>query len=471
MHEPFAISYYGRLWNASAEEQAKAVALFGDKAENPAEIFQIQDGVATINILGPLTKKGPSALALFFGFGGTGYNAIIEAVEAIKPEVEAGNVQRVDQIMDTPGGEVDGVDSAYQALAGLYEMVDSRAISTGMIASAGYYLAAPAGRIEAQAPTDMIGSIGVKIAGFDFTELFEKHGVKRRVIVSGNAPKKDRTLATEEGREILQREVDALERVFYMRIGQGRGVSADTIREKFGQGGILLAFDPGREKPDALSAGMIDGLTVDNVVALSDLVGEHENAPHAGDHTSRGYATQISEAERLKVSGRRNGQPNKQERGRGSANQQETQKMSLKQLLADNTEARAEFDKALADAKNGGHAEGLAEGKQKAEADAKQRGERVAVIMSADKSYPKPVLDHCLKVLKGEASVESLDTVVATADTVMELQASAAAVEEGAEAGTTAGGQQTTTGADGVAENEDQFQQQVSAAKGGGSAK
>lgn len=52
-------------------------------------------------------------------------------------------------------------------------------------ASGGYYIAAAADKIYAH-PSSLVGSIGVRLDGFGFTELMKKAGVERRLLTAGD---------------------------------------------------------------------------------------------------------------------------------------------------------------------------------------------------------------------------------------------------------------------------------------------
>jgi ClpP class serine protease len=216
------------------------------------------DGDAMLAISGPMSPEGPSFVDRLFGYGGTAYSDIIEAANSLRGNE---SVKRVKLVMHTPGGTVDGMHGAQDALKKLAAEKDVVAENHGMIASAGYGLAVAADRIIAMTPFAKTGSIGVVGGGIDASGAMEKFGVKRVVIVSKNAPNKAPNLATEEGQAVLQKEVDATERVFIQSIADGRGVTPEYVIENYGKGALLIAQDPDPDTPDALSAGLIDGLS------------------------------------------------------------------------------------------------------------------------------------------------------------------------------------------------------------------
>lgn len=263
----YVIPYLEAIENATTEERTAAFGAFGDDP-NDSIVAHNEDGnEATITISGPLSPAGPSPLARFFGYSGTGYNDIITAANKLENDPAVDTIRIV---MNTPGGTVSGMDQARQALESLASKKNVIAENHGMIASAGYYLATAAHKITAMSPLVETGSIGVIRAGFDYSDAMARNGVKKIKIVSSNAPNKNADPTTAQGLQVHQDEVDAAERVFIQKISEGRNTTADHVIENFGKGGSLIALDPDKDKPSALKAGMIDSVQGFNVEPLID---------------------------------------------------------------------------------------------------------------------------------------------------------------------------------------------------------
>ena len=257
-------TYLEKIENATDEQREKALSLFGGNAGST--IYSIDGDTAKIEIVGVLRKSVPP-IARLLGFGGTSYADVLDAAEAIKAD---GAVKTVRVIFDSPGGAVDGLDEAYQAMADLAKCKEVIAEVRGMLCSAAYYLAAPSTRIVSSAPSNLIGSIGVVVAYTSFKGLDERLGIKEVVIRSSNAPKKNLDPETKDGQEVLQGRVDALERIFFNRISEGRNISVDQIAERFGRGDVFVSQDPDPDKPDAITTGMIDAVSLYKNVTLEN---------------------------------------------------------------------------------------------------------------------------------------------------------------------------------------------------------
>jgi len=455
MHEPFAIEYLERLVRASTEEKAEARSLFGAKKDDE-QIYSINGSVAKMVISGPLSRKGPSAIARFFGYGGTGYIAIIEAANDL---IDNDSVDQVNIEMDTPGGYIDGLDEAFQALNKLNKTKKITVINRGMIASAGYYLAVAASKIEAVSPAVVTGSIGVRVVGYDWSGLLRKEGIVRRVIISDGAPKKDANLETKKGRDIILEEINAQERIFHMRVAEGRGVTVETVKSDFGQGGILVAFEPDPSIDDALSVGMIDELTGGQI----GIFGGDSNSSKGQPNIKDDKKSLVKRFDGNKSTSKRT----QKKCGQMSASDQETHTVSkkLQELLAENPGAQSEYDAALANAKNTGFINGKAEGLTQGKTEIEARVKIAKVAMDASKSYPNAITSLAVKVMTGDAESSALEAAMASVDAVREEIASKDASQETDTLDTTSGQQQSTGKVDGVAETEEDFQAQVNSAK------
>lgn len=185
---------------------------------------------------------------------------------------------RIDGIflqIDSPGGEVTASDVAWKALkdfrASRQDTATPRfvvAMMGSVAASGAYYVCAAADCIVAH-PTTLTGSIGVKMSSINVRGLADRYGVKEVSIVSG--PNKNMLSPfqdlTEPQRQMLQAQVDALQKRFVELVAKGRRMDEARVRE-VADGRILLA-------EEALKAGLVDeiGYVDDAKAQVSKLLG------------------------------------------------------------------------------------------------------------------------------------------------------------------------------------------------------
>jgi len=304
------ISYLEKLENASEAEIRLAASMFaedGDDEDPVDDIYEEDDGEARIRIDGPLSINGPSPLARLFGLSGSSYRTIMAACD----RAAASACTSVAFAINSPGGDVQGVDQCWQAIAALAEKKPCTAENHGLMASAAYWLASACTKIVAMSPACEQGSIGVKIVAIDDSDWQKQAGIKRVQIVSKNAPAKVDDPATKAGRENLQARADAMEGVFLARVAEGRGVTAEYVAENYGSGAVLISAE-------ALRVRMIDDVRMSMKA----------ESPAAPDSLSR----RTSETTGALVA-------QHESHGRNT--------MTLKELLASDAAALAEYNAAL----------------------------------------------------------------------------------------------------------------------------
>lgn len=382
----YLVGYLERILNISEEMKQNPKAFFGDVSIEQEEIFSEDGDTATINIKGLLSQDGPSFLDRLFGFTGTAYGEILEAVAKIQ---ENNDIKTIRMVMDTPGGEVAGVDKVFQAISELGKSKTVIAESHGLIASAGYWIASAAGKIVATSPADEIGSIGVVVVAIDFSKAREECGIKVVVIRSKNAPNKYPDVSTEKGKSTLQERVDATERVFIGRISEGRGIAVDTIEKTFARGSVLIAEDPDKSQDDALSVGMIDDVE-SSVLPAQDPKDRNKNKKAQDDPPTK------------------------------ASKDKEENPMDLKEAMA---------DVGLAQEITARDNENIKKGANQEREQMKARIEKCKGILASEK-YGESVKNLAVRVISGESEYSALEAAVCAIDAQKEGDNSAEAKEE-----------------------------------------
>lgn len=245
--EPWLIDpeWLGRIRAIAARQgegpEALAVRL-GRPLDNARGPVQVRDGIAIVPVVGPIVRYADN----FTDVSG------LVTTEAIALDLrtarESPGVRGAVITFDTPGGQATGI-------AELADQIDALgspdwpvvAYGGGMVASAGYWLAAAAQELVVDATAEL-GSIGVV-----YTARVSAADPTRVEIVSTQSPLKRADPTTETGRAAFQARADALAEVFVGRVAHYRGVTPETVLATFGQGGLLLGAT-------AVAAGMADRL-------------------------------------------------------------------------------------------------------------------------------------------------------------------------------------------------------------------
>ena len=149
---------------------------------------------------------------------------VIEALrKAFKDEKTAGVILEI----NSPGGSPVQAGEIYDEIKSLRQQhakIPVYAVASDVCASGGYYIAAAAQQIYAN-KASIVGSIGVRMDSFGFTDAIAKLGVERRAYTAGSNkdfldPFKPVNPAEVEH---LQTMLDAIHQQFIAAVKQGRG--------------------------------------------------------------------------------------------------------------------------------------------------------------------------------------------------------------------------------------------------------
>ena len=200
-------------------------------------VFSVNGKTAQINIVGPLSPEGPDAIDVYFGYGGTAYKNIERASAEALELYEKGDIENILVRINTPGGTVDGVDSAYNALKKIGHIGVVK--NDGMIASAGVWLASAFEKVEASVDSAIFGSIGVAATYVDDKQYYDNFGVQVIDITNKQSPNKRPDISTDEGYKVIQKELDDLYDVFVSKVTASRPVTKKQIDALKGE--VLIA--------------------------------------------------------------------------------------------------------------------------------------------------------------------------------------------------------------------------------------
>lgn len=203
--------------------------------------------------------------------GGTSAEQLVRRVQAAmdNPQIAA-----VIFDVDSPGGSVAGIEEAAAQVFAFRGQKPMTAVVNHLMASAAYYLASAADEIVIS-PSGETGSIGVYCVHTDLTEADAKAGIKRTLVRAGTYKAEDLPILpfSEEAQAALQEKVDAYYGQFINAVAKHRNVSADAVRNGYGQGRTLTAAA-------AVAAGLAD-----RIASLDDVIREYTGGDSSGSTT------------------------------------------------------------------------------------------------------------------------------------------------------------------------------------------
>ncbi|WP_295055600.1 S49 family peptidase [uncultured Fibrobacter sp.] len=216
-------------------------------------ITRREDGIAVIHVDGALSFRSDLFTAWW---GEDTYNSIEAAFdECLADESVKGIVFDI----NSPGGEVNGcadlADKIFNARGSKPYGIVAR--TGGMMCSAAYWLGSSCEKVYT-ASNGTLGSIGVLCA---FTKIKESV-LETTVVTSDLSPNKAPNPDDPEGLKIIKEELNSLAEVFIGAVARNRGVTAEDVKQNFGQGGVFIG-------DKAVAANLANG-----VMSLDDVCTE-----------------------------------------------------------------------------------------------------------------------------------------------------------------------------------------------------
>jgi signal peptide peptidase SppA len=161
------------------------------------------------------------------------------------------NVRTIDLVIDSPGGSCLGLPETANAIYEAGRVKPTRALISGIAASAAFWLASQASTITLT-PSGEVGSVGILNLHTDITKALDTAGVRVTAVHAGEhkVERAPFTPLSDDAKAHMQSGVDRWYGDFLSTIRRGRGarVSGDS---NFGGGRMLSARQ-------ALQAGMVD---------------------------------------------------------------------------------------------------------------------------------------------------------------------------------------------------------------------
>ena len=182
--------------------------------------------MATVTISGPIIRK-PDIFARVL-MGATDSEEIGSAIQeaASRPDIKA-----VFLDIDSPGGTVAGTPELAAAVSALDQKKPVYAFSSGLMASAAYWIASQARAIYAT-PSAQVGSIGVVQAVVDRSAAINAAGIKVEVFSVGKykAMGAPGTPLTDDQRELIQSNLAEIAGEFHAAVlAKGRAIPPEAM--------------------------------------------------------------------------------------------------------------------------------------------------------------------------------------------------------------------------------------------------
>lgn len=222
-------------------ERQKALSNQTGTARQNERLTEQRGDVGILNLHGPIIR-----------FGGmmeiSGHTSTQTAMKEFNRLENDPSIKTIVIHSNGPGGEAASIDQ----FANMISKSSKKTIGyiDSLTASAHYWIVSACDEIVASS-VSMIGCLGVVYSLVDDSKKKENEGVANIHIVSAVSPKKVPDIRTVEGQEQIQKWANSMGEKFIQAVATNRKVSVKTVKDKFGQGDLLIS-------DEALAVGMID---------------------------------------------------------------------------------------------------------------------------------------------------------------------------------------------------------------------
>ena len=244
--------------DARIEQASKprAAAPTIDDAARVGYPVQRRGDTAIVSLSGLMMKNPGWFETVFLGATSTS-----EVTAMVSLAAADDTVKNILLLVDSPGGEVDGIAELEDALAAAKAEKPVVAFANGTAASGGYWAASQGNKLFTDR-LGAVGSIGVFMVLYDTSAMYEEAGVKAILLTTGDykGAGADGVEVTPEQVAEFQSYVDTYYAAFTGAVARGRGMAPGDVK-KVADGRMFIG-------PDAKAAGLVD-----NIQSLSMTLG------------------------------------------------------------------------------------------------------------------------------------------------------------------------------------------------------
>lgn len=185
--------------------------------------YNKKNGILYVPVQGVLVNNFPWTIGSWI----TGYEYIYQAIKRGRDDSD---VKAIVLVIDSGGGMVSGNWDLVDYIFETRDIKPIRAVAAEHAYSAAYNIAAATSHITV-ARTGGVGSIGVIITHFEYSEYLKSAGIKVNTIRSkpGKAQGNSLEPLSEEARKKWKAEVDELHEQFVAMVARGRGMKEEAV--------------------------------------------------------------------------------------------------------------------------------------------------------------------------------------------------------------------------------------------------
>ena len=199
--------------------------------------YKMENGVAIVDIHGPLIKKASGFLAFLLGITG-----MVQIGKIFSKAIADSEVKGIFLDIDSPGGMVDGTSDLADLIFESREKKPVLAFADGAMASAAQWIGSSAGFVAAANEVTQFGSLGITSIHLDFADEAKNLGVKPTVFSTGKYKAIGNKFEhlTKEGKAYIQSHHDYLHGLFVQAISKNTGIPESKLDKDLKESKIFM---------------------------------------------------------------------------------------------------------------------------------------------------------------------------------------------------------------------------------------
>ena len=216
----------------------EAIGLFDDEDDENKKPFTIKDGIAIIDIHGPLIKRASGFFARFFGIVG-----MVQIGEVFQKALADPDVKGIFLDVDSPGGSVSGTSDLADIVFSARGVKPVLTFADDQMTSAAQWIGGAAEFVAIANEPTRIGSVGVVGVHMDIADMAKAQGVKITVFSAGRFKKVGNQFEhlSKDGKEYIQSQFNYLHGLFIDAIVRNTGIPENKLDKDLKEAKVFFA--------------------------------------------------------------------------------------------------------------------------------------------------------------------------------------------------------------------------------------
>ncbi|MBC8554917.1 MAG: S49 family peptidase [Candidatus Brocadiales bacterium] len=239
--EPDALQkFMTRIHNMDLNSESfnpEMIGLFDDEDEDKKP-FAIKNGIAIIDIHGPLIKRASGFFARFFGIVG-----MVQIGETFQKALVDPDVKGIFLDIDSPGGSVSGTSDLADIVFSARGVKPVLSFADDQMTSAAQWIGGAADFVAVANEPTRIGSVGVVGVHMDVADMAKERGVKITVFSAGRFKKIGNQFEhlSKDGKKYIQSQFDFLHGLFIDAMVRNTGIPINKLDKDLLEAKVFFA--------------------------------------------------------------------------------------------------------------------------------------------------------------------------------------------------------------------------------------